>query len=99
MACGFLYALILGFLASFSLVQTSAHTLSVRWRVAGKGGFSEVYRAFDLVDLTEVACKIHELSPQWPEEKKVPVRHAMTHDTPRLVQAARPVWYRRHAIT
>lgn len=36
----------------------------------GKGGFSEVYRAFDVVELKGVACKIHELSPQWSDEKK-----------------------------
>ena len=36
----------------------------------GKGGFSEVYRAFDLVEMQEVACKIHELNSQWSDEKK-----------------------------
>lgn len=36
----------------------------------GKGGFSEVWRAFDLVDLREVAVKIHQLDPRWPEAKK-----------------------------
>ena len=36
----------------------------------GKGGFSEVYKAFDLVDLREVACKIHQLNNQWSEERK-----------------------------
>jgi len=25
----------------------------------GRGGFSEVYKAFDLVNLQEVACKVH----------------------------------------
>ena len=36
----------------------------------GKGGFSEVWRAFDLVDLREVAVKIHQLDPRWSESKK-----------------------------
>ncbi|KAI8913206.1 tousled-like protein kinase [Gorgonomyces haynaldii] len=36
----------------------------------GKGGFSEVYKAFDLIELKEVACKIHSLSNQWSAEKK-----------------------------
>ncbi len=28
----------------------------------GKGGFSEVYKAFDLVALRYVACKIHQVN-------------------------------------
>ncbi|KAJ3177922.1 hypothetical protein HDU87_004204 [Geranomyces variabilis] len=36
----------------------------------GKGGFSEVYKAFDLVELRTVACKIHSLNDQWGEERK-----------------------------
>jgi len=36
----------------------------------GKGGFSEVYKGFDLVELRQVACKIHQLNTQWPEAKK-----------------------------
>lgn len=36
----------------------------------GKGGFSEVYHSFDLQNLEQVACKIHELNPQWSEEKR-----------------------------
>jgi tousled-like kinase len=39
-------------------------------QLLGKGGFSEVWNAFDLQELREVACKIHELNPQWSEEKK-----------------------------
>ncbi|CAA6653763.1 unnamed protein product [Spirodela intermedia] len=43
----------------------------------GKGGFSEVYKAFDLVDYRYVACKLHGLNPQWSEEKKKSyIRHA-----------------------
>ncbi|KAL7570206.1 hypothetical protein ACA910_020634 [Epithemia clementina (nom. ined.)] len=36
----------------------------------GKGGFSEVWRAFDLLELREVAVKIHQLDPRWSESKK-----------------------------
>jgi len=36
----------------------------------GKGGFSEVWRAFDLIELREVAVKIHQLDPRWSESKK-----------------------------
>ncbi|KAJ8446167.1 hypothetical protein Cgig2_015938 [Carnegiea gigantea] len=44
----------------------------------GKGGFSEVYKAFDLVDHRYVACKLHGLNPQWSEDKKQSyIRHAI----------------------
>eukprot|EP00041_Stephanoeca_diplocostata_P018499 m.387604 g.387604 ORF g.387604 m.387604 type:complete len:691 (-) comp21033_c0_seq7:2476-4548(-) len=36
----------------------------------GRGGFSEVYKAFDVVDCREVACKIHQLNTHWSEAKK-----------------------------
>eukprot|EP01116_Phalansterium_solitarium_P021676 TRINITY_DN6834_c0_g2_i1.p1 TRINITY_DN6834_c0_g2~~TRINITY_DN6834_c0_g2_i1.p1 ORF type:complete len:716 (+),score=259.02 TRINITY_DN6834_c0_g2_i1:77-2224(+) len=36
----------------------------------GKGGFSEVYKAFDLQEFREVACKIHQLNTTWNERKK-----------------------------
>lgn len=36
----------------------------------GKGGFSEVYKAFDLHQLRYVACKVHQLNPAWSEERK-----------------------------
>ena len=36
----------------------------------GKGGFSEVWRAYDLVDLCDVAVKIHQLDPRWSDSKK-----------------------------
>jgi len=43
----------------------------------GKGGFSEVYKAFDLFEMRIVACKIHQLNSQWGEEKKANyMRHA-----------------------
>jgi tousled-like kinase len=36
----------------------------------GKGGFSEVWRAYDLMELREVAVKIHQLDPRWSDSKK-----------------------------
>jgi len=36
----------------------------------GKGGFSEVWRAYDLIDMKEVAVKIHQLDPRWSDAKK-----------------------------
>jgi len=44
----------------------------------GKGGFSEVYKAYDLVEYRYVACKLHGLNAQWSEEKKQSyIRHAI----------------------
>jgi tousled-like kinase len=36
----------------------------------GKGGFSEVWKAYDLQELREVAVKVHQLNKQWPPERK-----------------------------
>ena len=36
----------------------------------GKGGFSEVWKAFDLAEMRDVAIKIHELDPSWSEERR-----------------------------
>jgi len=35
----------------------------------GKGGFSEVWRAYDLDELREVAVKIHQLDTRWSESR------------------------------
>ncbi|KAG9445206.1 hypothetical protein H6P81_016546 [Aristolochia fimbriata] len=44
----------------------------------GKGGFSEVYKAYDLVENRYVACKLHGLNAQWSEDKKQSyTRHAI----------------------
>uniref|UniRef100_A0A0D9VZ17 Protein kinase domain-containing protein n=1 Tax=Leersia perrieri TaxID=77586 RepID=A0A0D9VZ17_9ORYZ len=44
----------------------------------GKGGFSEVYKAFDLLEYKYVACKLHGLNAQWSEDKKQSyIRHAI----------------------
>jgi tousled-like kinase len=43
----------------------------------GKGGFSEVYKAYDLRELRYVACKIHQLNSSWSDERKLNyTRHA-----------------------
>ena len=36
----------------------------------GKGGFSEVYKAYDYQDQMMVDIKIHQINPEWPEQKK-----------------------------
>lgn len=55
--------------------------LSERYQILsllGKGGFSEVYRAYDCLELRFVACKIHQLSPNWSETVKSNyIRHAL----------------------
>ncbi len=44
----------------------------------GKGGYSEVYRAYDLENNIEVACKIHQLNPQWSDSiKENYIRHTI----------------------
>ena len=60
----------------------------------GKGGFSEVWKAMDLIELREVAVKVHKLNTQWNDDKKTNyVKHVtreyqihkdMSH--PRIVQ-------------
>eukprot|EP00056_Hartaetosiga_gracilis_P005723 m.88147 g.88147 ORF g.88147 m.88147 type:complete len:703 (-) comp12260_c1_seq3:4716-6824(-) len=43
----------------------------------GKGGFSEVYKAYDLEFCRFVACKVHQLNPHWNDSKKENyVKHA-----------------------
>ncbi len=49
----------------------------VLMHLLGKGGFSEVWKAFDVSELRYVACKIHQLNTQWSEERKISyTRHA-----------------------
>ena len=60
----------------------------------GRGGFSEVWKALDLVELREVAVKVHQLNNQWSEERKSNyIRHVTREYTihrdmkhPRVVQ-------------
>ncbi|XP_048579871.1 serine/threonine-protein kinase tousled-like 2 isoform X2 [Nematostella vectensis] len=60
----------------------------------GKGGFSEVYKGYDLVNHRYVACKIHQLIKEWKEDKKANyIKHALREynihkslNHPRIVQ-------------
>ncbi|KAG1694131.1 Serine/threonine-protein kinase tousled-like 1 [Nymphon striatum] len=60
----------------------------------GKGGFSEVHKAFDLKEQRYVACKIHQLNKDWKDDKKANyIKHALreynihkTLDHPRVVR-------------
>ena len=36
----------------------------------GKGGFSEVFKAYDLTELRHVAIKVHQLNPAWSAERR-----------------------------
>eukprot|EP00804_Cyclotella_cryptica_P027957 CCRYP_003846-RB/>CCRYP_003846-RB protein AED:0.02 eAED:0.02 QI:613/1/1/1/1/0.75/4/200/759 len=46
------------------------HDRYIPLNILGKGGFSEVWRAYDLVDLRHVAVKIHQLEASWSDAKK-----------------------------
>lgn len=47
-------------------------------QLLGKGGFSEVYKGFDVKELRYVACKIHQLNKDWKDEKKANyIKHAV----------------------
>ena len=44
----------------------------------GKGGYSEVYKAFDLESCKEVACKIHHFDDSWIDSiKDSYIKHAL----------------------
>lgn len=46
--------------------------------ILGKGGFSEVYKAFDLENCREVACKIHHFDDSWSDSVKDDyIKHAL----------------------
>ncbi|KAL9968359.1 hypothetical protein ACROYT_G026720 [Oculina patagonica] len=72
-------------------------TLNSRYlllNLLGKGGFSEVYKGYDLKEHRYVACKIHQLFNDWKEEKKTNyIKHALREynihkslDHPRIVR-------------
>jgi len=46
------------------------HDRYVLMNLLGKGGFSEVWRAFDLQTMHHVAVKIHQLESSWSDAKK-----------------------------
>ena len=48
---------------SYTILQNRYLILSI----LGKGGFSEVYKAFDLDHCIEVACKIHHFDDSWSD--------------------------------
>ncbi|KAI7685809.1 hypothetical protein SSS_05023 [Sarcoptes scabiei] len=73
------------------------HTLNERFlllMLLGKGGFSEVHKAFDLKEQRYVACKIHQLNKDWKDDKKANyIKHALREynihkqlDHPRVVR-------------
>jgi tousled-like kinase len=46
--------------------------------VLGKGGYSEVYKAYDLEGCREVACKIHHFDNSWSDQiKDNYIKHAI----------------------
>lgn len=54
------------------------HERYLMLKLLGRGGFSEVYRAYDLKAFRHVACKIHQLASNWqPEKKSSYLRHAL----------------------
>lgn len=54
------------------------HKRYLMLNLLGKGGFSEVWKAFDMEENRYVACKIHHVNKDWKEEKKANyVKHAM----------------------
>jgi tousled-like kinase len=60
----------------------------------GKGGFSEVYKAYDMLENRYVALKLHEIASNWSDERRENfIRHAYRENKilkslnhPRIVQ-------------
>jgi len=68
--------------SSKRLQQCSSHPmLNERYlllMLLGKGGFSEVHKAFDLKEQRYVACKVHQLNKDWKDDKKANyIKHAI----------------------
>ena len=58
---------------SFSQKKEGWPLLGGRYQIVGllgKGGYSEVYKAYDLENHMYVACKLHQLNQNWKEEIK-----------------------------
>jgi tousled-like kinase len=66
------------------------HDRYLPMQLLGKGGFSEVWQAYDLTELKQVAVKIHQIDPRWSESK----RESYTRHVSREYQIHRNV---RHA--
>lgn len=49
----------------------SKHSQYLLMSLLGKGGFSEVWKAYDLGTLREVAVKVHQVSDNWSDEKRL----------------------------
>jgi tousled-like kinase len=57
-------------ISSFFFHSFQLHDRYVLLLLLGRGGFSEVWKAYDLAELREVAVKIHQLDPRWSDAKK-----------------------------
>jgi len=61
-----------------SKTYTVLQNRSLILTILGKGGFSEVYKAFDLENCVEVACKIHHFDDSWSDQVKDDyIKHAL----------------------
>lgn len=62
------------FLAVSTIGEDNRYVLM---HLLGKGGFSEVWKAFDLMEGRYVACKIHHIQREWPAQTRTHyLRHA-----------------------
>jgi tousled-like kinase len=63
--------------SEYKLNQTLGDGQYALVRYLGRGGFSEVWLAFDVTEIRNVALKIQRMNPQWPRSKKEDfVRHS-----------------------
>lgn len=58
------------FVATFTIGDETDTERYVLMYLLGKGGFSEVWRAFDLVEGRYVACKIHHINRNWSAQTR-----------------------------
>lgn len=70
------------------------HSRYLLMSLLGKGGYSEVYKAYDLTEHRKLAIKFHQLNPNWAEALKANyIKHALREnqihrelDSPRIVK-------------